>query len=298
MLPLENTDMNRTRGFTLIELLVVMAIIALLVGLLLPALAKARAQAKSLADSSRIRGVHQSWITFSREFEGIFPTPGLIDRKPVNGIDYPGRGVEDKVANTTANLHSVCIMNNYYTPELCVGTTEPSGKVFVKDNYNYEFYDAIADNYWDSTFRAHLNEESNVSYASMPIVGEKQLKQWKDTVDSNWAVLGNRGVANGSYDTNQYNKSVTLLIHGGKKEWDGHVCFQDNHVSYLKTFTPEGLNYRKSNGDIDLDNIFTNQNYGDSDDGSTLTGYDCYLAIVNEFFGPQDNPVAIECIWD
>src|SRR5690349_8626833 len=75
-------NMNRKRGFTLIELLVVMAIIALLIGLLLPALAKARAQAKLLKDSSQIRGIHQSWLVFSREFEGVFPTPGLIDRQP------------------------------------------------------------------------------------------------------------------------------------------------------------------------------------------------------------------------
>src|SRR5688572_25971135 len=74
-------NMKRFRGFTLIELLVVMAIIALLIGLLLPALAKARAQAKLLKDSSQIRGIHQSWLVFSREFEGVFPTPGLIDRQ-------------------------------------------------------------------------------------------------------------------------------------------------------------------------------------------------------------------------
>ncbi len=72
--------MNRKRGFTLIELLVVMAIIALLIGLLLPALAKARAQAKLIKDGSQIRGVHQSWLIFAREFEGVFPVPGLIKR--------------------------------------------------------------------------------------------------------------------------------------------------------------------------------------------------------------------------
>ena len=41
---------------------------------------KARATAKLQKDSTQIRGIHQSWLVFAREFNGILPTPGLIDR--------------------------------------------------------------------------------------------------------------------------------------------------------------------------------------------------------------------------
>ncbi len=75
--------MKRPRGFTLIELLTVMAIIALLVGLLLPALAKARAKAQMTKDATQIKQIHAAFTTFSRDFEGIFPTPGLINRLAV-----------------------------------------------------------------------------------------------------------------------------------------------------------------------------------------------------------------------
>ena len=107
--------MNRKRGFTLIELLVVMAIIALLIGLLLPALAKARAAAKLTQDGTQVKQIHTAWLVFAREFNGTYPTPGLIDRlpDPSLGLDLPGRGPEDQSQNSHANLHSVVIMNNY-----------------------------------------------------------------------------------------------------------------------------------------------------------------------------------------
>src|SRR2546426_4748724 len=70
----------------------------------------ARANALRAKDATQIHGIHQSILTFAREFEGKFPTPGLIKRKPdpVFG-DVPGRGPEDESLNTTANLFSACI---------------------------------------------------------------------------------------------------------------------------------------------------------------------------------------------
>jgi len=217
--------MTRKRGFTLIELLVVMAIIALLIGLLLPALAKARATAKLTKDSTQIRGIHQSWLVYSREFEGIFPTPGLIDRLAFNGVEEPGRGAEDEKMNDTARLHSTCVMQNYYSPQLCVGPTEPSGRVAIKDNYNYELYNVVptVDIYWDDSFEASLTTLSNTSYASMPMALDRKKRQWRETLDSLWPCVSNRGVKEGSLNDADYNKSLTLLIHGGRNEWLGNI---------------------------------------------------------------------------
>ena len=136
----------RRRGFTLIELLTVMAIIALLVGLLLPALAKARAKAQQTKDATQIKQIHAAFTTFSHDFDGRFPTPGLINRLPVNdetmlsGQDIPGRGPENLMANNSAAMYSACIMQNYFTPQILVAPTEPSAFVAVKDDYDWSLY--------------------------------------------------------------------------------------------------------------------------------------------------------------
>ena len=288
-------------GFTLVELLVVMAIIALLIGLLLPALAKARAQAQLTKDQAQVKEIHQSWIVFSRELDGKLPTPGLIDRLPDPDIgETPGRGPEDFTMNTTPNLYSVCIMRHYFTPQMCFSPTEPSGRVIYKDDYKFTYYDPLGagsdctgsdlspDCYWDPTFKAELLVQSNTSYAHMPIAGERKKRHWRDTMDSRFAMIGTRGVEDGSLDAEIYYRSVTLEFHGGSKEWVGNVAFNDNHTERLDTFFPEGLNYQIA-GQSFADNIFKDDT-GDGDGGTGQNGgFDIWLVIYLDI---SENPLA------
>ncbi len=285
--------MNRKRGFTLIELLVVMAIIAILLGLLLPAVQRARQNAKLLKDATQIEQIHQSWVIWSREFNGVFPVPGLIHRSddPVLG-PVPGRGPEFVPWNTTARLFSACIAQNYFSPELCVGPTEPSSRVAVMDDYNYETYDPTHTpnpSYWDSSFSSRLGNESNTSYAHLPLAGRRRVREWRDTMNSQFAMIGNRGPEFGQLG-NVYEESITLEIHPGRKQWIGNICYNDNHVESHNTFYPEGVNYVDPNGDGVLpDNLFNNDTGGGGQ--TSPTGYDIWLVIyhgmgLNGDFGP------------
>lgn len=277
--------MKRQRAFTLIELLVVMAIIALLIGLLLPALAKARAQAKLLKDGTQMKQVQQSWIVYSNQSEGIFPTPGLKNRlpDPVLGDDIPGRGPEDITLNTTANVHSMMIVENYYDPVILVGPTEPNGRVVVKGDYDYSVVDITEDIYWDDTFVTELNNDTDAvchtSYASMPLVGSRKKSQWINSSDSKYASIGNRGTRMGELVA----ESITYDIHGSKDQWVGNICFQDNHIQVSNTLYPEGLNYTDGDGTVP-DNLFNLDCAGVACDQS---GGDVWLVIYTQV---EDNP--------
>ena len=284
--------MKKKHGFTLIELLVVMAIIALLIGLLLPALAKARAKAKQLKDGTQIEQVHQAWIIFAGEFDGVFPTPGLINREPIqlNGAlqQVPGRGEEFVLANTHGALHSVCIAQNYYGAQVCVGPTEPSGNIFVYENYDFSVINPMADVYWDTGFTANLNGAGcNTSYATIPLLGKRKKVQWRDTIDSSFAIVGNRGPEQG--DNVNYNSSVTLQIHGSGDQWVGNICYNDNHVELTNTLYPEGMNYRDGNQSAP-DNLFRND---EKDGADSPDGSDAWLTIVSGILGsaPDYMPV-------
>lgn len=286
--------MHRKRAFTLIELLVVMAIIALLLSLLLPALAKARAAARQVKDGTQITQVHKGWLIWSNDFGGTFPTPGLIRRIPLAGqtIPTPGRGEEDVVANSHANLYSACVMANFMSNQLLISPSEASGRVVAASNFNFNLYDISAGVYWDPAFKTDLNTICNTSYGTMPLIGGRKPQEWKNTLNSKFAVVGNRGVKDGSITGTEYNKSVTLEIHGTRKQWDGNICYNDNHVNFELSFFPEGIDITL-NGVVTPDNLFKE----DISSGSAGSGSDIWLTMVSQMTGNAQNLTAT-LTWD
>lgn len=302
--------MRRKHGFTLIELLVVIGIITLLVGILLPALARARATAAQVKDGTQVSQIHKGWITFAQQFKGRFPTPGVV--LTLTPQD-PGRGDEDRTANTTAALHSLCIMENYYSAEICISTSEPNGNVIAKTDYNFAMHSPVEGRYWDdnedpeSGFQADITRNgdftgiSNVSYASMPIAGTRRSRQWRESLDSTFPIISNRGPENGAEmtdtqppDPDIYNASLTLDIHGSSRQWVGNVCYNDNHVDVARSFIPDNVNFIDDSGESLGDNIFRNDTGAD---GETGDGRDAYLTFVIEM-GDDTLEPSLTTAWD
>jgi prepilin-type N-terminal cleavage/methylation domain-containing protein len=281
------------RGFTLIELLVVMSIIALLLSILMPALGRARQVAMLQKDATRIKSIHSGWITWATSHNERFPTPGLVNRLAFNGQEIRGRGPEDKLANTTDNVHALAVMENLYSTDMLVSDNEPNHNVFAYDDYDFDAHSVEDDIYWDDMLNVDLGDSGNgcnVSYASIPLIGTRKNSQWKSSGSSDYPIMSNRGPAFG--DTS-LRHSTTYEIHGGGRSWEGNVCWQDNHISYEESFYPASSIYRTSEGHT-MDSLF---NIDCVTGFCTMWGGDTFLVLVSELsevgdmFPYQLNPV-------
>ena len=88
-------------------------------------------------------------------------------------------------------------------------------------------------------------------------------------------------------------ESITFEIHGGRKQWVGNICYQDNHIDVHNTFFPEGVEYQQA-GQSYPDNLFNN----DTGNGPTSPeGYDIWLVMISTIFGPPDQPI-MTFSWD
>lgn len=255
-------ELRRVRpGATILELLLVIICSAVLVVLILRVLMLIEGAHGEplLRDGTQIKQIHEAWIVFAGEFDGRFPTPSLVVGAS-----------QDSAVNTTASIHSMCIMQNYYSPELCVSPREPNANVMVCDDYDWEAYDPAAGVFWDPAFRADLDDVSHVSYASMPLFGRRLTAQWAEGIGSGFAMIGTRGPKDGIDDPD----SITYEFFGSRNEWSGNVLFTGGNVVFVDSFTPKQAVYLDAEGHEQPDNIFR------FDDG--LAGGDAILTIVTE----------------
>jgi prepilin-type N-terminal cleavage/methylation domain-containing protein len=310
-------------GFTLIELLVVIAIIALLLGILLPALSKARAKARQVKDSTQLAQIHKSMATFSTDQNGIFPTPGLIQRQQYDGAYVPGRGDEDYAANNHANLYSALIQQNFLSPQILVNPSEVNARVVIDSNYDYTEYKPLQGSYWDmapgyegssapvetgsSGFQADLGLECNVSYGTMLLNGKRKKTQWRDSLASDFVVLGTRGPGEGdgtafvvgaNGNPAIYEGSKTLGIFGGRSEFWANHCYNDGHVEFTNTFIPQGHGRFQVGDDYIEDDVYTHQDTTVTGNNPKSAGKDAFLCMVKTITDDPYEYDGYEITWD
>ncbi len=272
-------------GFTRIDLLVTTVVVILVTVITGCGLATARANARQVKDATQINQTHKGWLIMSTDYDGIFPTPGWVNRCG----NTPGKGDEDRSVNSHANLFAATISAEYATPQILVSPSEASANVAIASTYDLEAYSPPLDKFWDtnnfSRFKADLQQTCNTSYGTCLLFGDRKKNEWRRSLNRNFAVLGNRGVENSSYDEEMYLGSKTLKIHGGRKEWVGNICYNDNHVELTRTFLPTTLAPINYNGLGYEDTLFAedvdqNGEGGDvflciTDTGSATGGRDC-----------------------
>jgi len=222
---------HHRRGFTKRDLIAVLVVIVVLLALLIPSLLDQRYQARVISDGAQLRGIHQSWLILSREYDGMFPMPSKIVNQELkdfgDGQTVPDVWKDKREHDTTANLFSVLIMQNYFSPESCVGRTEPSPHVTADDDYNWDAYQPNDNIYWDNGFTADLKVVSNVSYAHMPLYGKRMQQEWRESLSGLFPVLSNRGPRDGDDPD-----SITYQIYKPHDVWYGNIIYNDNHIEW------------------------------------------------------------------
>jgi type II secretory pathway pseudopilin PulG len=269
------------------ELLVVIAIITLLVSLVLPALGRARRSSQTTKDSVQQKEIHRAFLSWANNNDGVLPVPGQVNRLPVGGAELPGQGPEDYTLNTSQNLYSSLIAQDYFDTKILIGPTEVNRVVVEFPNYDFTAYDPGADSYWDTRFNMDLANEDpdpevncNASYAHAAICGVRKDRHWRDTQDATYPILSTRAVWRGlPPGDDKHNKSPTLRLHGPKREWWGNTVFADNHVELLNTFYPKQTMYELDDGTLQKDNVF-NYEFTFTPDGRAAP--DAWLVIAPE----------------
>jgi hypothetical protein len=232
-------------AFSLVGLLITMACVVVLFAVLMTSLNQAytgegsavQGTVRSVEDQLHLYAIFQGLTVFASQNRNEYPVPSVIS----------GRG--DRREDTTANLYSAMIAQEYVRPEHLVAGNEYSSWVEADSDYDYNAYQPQQGVFWDDSFRADLEEgTSNASYGHMPLFGERFRRSWRHSLAGSMPLIGNRGPRDGQPDVNS-------LAVGRNGQWAGHLLYSDGSIEFVSTFTPPRVTFTL-NGATVADNIF------------------------------------------
>ncbi len=294
--------MRYERAFGKIELAAIIVLLFLVVSIVIPmsgpGCGLSRAEARRLKDSTQIRNIVQAFALHGLANADIYPMPSRLDRD-----DATISGVESLASkDITGQILSVLIWNGSISTELCVSPAEGGDVAMLYSQYEYDQPKHAAnprDALWDPGFRGtplsaealvpttHTPEHANQSYAMSP-ARDARLSQWSNTFAADEAIVANRGpeytkksgkwkLVSGATGTS----SRTLPFHKPTDRWAGNVGFNDGHVRFETTPTPDAISYRTLASATAPDNLFA-----DETDEVTDTGPASPAERVNAYLRP------------
>ena len=310
---------TRNRSFTLLEVILILVLVGVLAAIFLPALHRARHGTDGLQDAARVRKVHKSLVMWAQHDNDSYPLPHTLDLDDAT-VSVSG---DATLKNSTGAIYSTLIFNGLLTTEIVVTPhpIEKSRGIGVHEAYDHSkpaLANDPANARWDPSFRGtpfdatpglskRQRKISHASYAHLALAGEGRGSEWKNSLSSNFAAVGNRGPEEtaGAWDSETGEitstvladgptgtKSLTLLIHGSKNAWEGNIAYNDNHVNFETNTYPDGMLYTVGEGE--QTQAFGDGLFLDEGDPGVLSGgaledtrdSNCYLGLFRR--GPTE----------
>jgi type II secretory pathway pseudopilin PulG len=246
--------MNYQNGFSLIGMLISLVCIVVLSAIMMNSMNKTITGNGEATPSSvwgmqnqiQLQTIVQSLIADSFGRNNDFLVPSDLS------------GSLDVSENTSANFWSAMIAENLVSPEHLIAKGD-NGWV-EQASYDWLAINPREGQFWDPNFSTDFNRSSNVSYAHMPLYGERLRRWWRNDARGIFPIIGNRGPQDGLALT----ESFTLDSDG---QWRGWVCYSDGSIKWQEqTETP--IKWSRSDGES-IDNLFILEG-GDNKDDAML----------------------------
>jgi hypothetical protein len=244
-------EKHKRLGFSLIGMLMSLVCIVVISAIMMSSMNKT-VTGNGDASSGSVWGM-QNQIQLQTLVQGMIADSfGRKDQFLVPSVLSGSRDVSE---NTSANFWSALIAQNLANPEKLIAKGD-NGWV-EEANYDWQAVNPRVGQYWDPNFSTDFNEMSNVSYAHMPLYGERLKRWWRNDANGSFPIIGNRGPIDGITRTD----SLTL---DGDGQWRGWVCYSDGSIKWQEqTETP--IKWRRSDG-ASTDNLFVLEDEDNKDD--------------------------------